>query len=119
MEETIAENPKTDVLDLKSNAIPAKQFPFSVWAKLARNVLNEEKNLFCAMPYNGTAALRQAIAEHLYTYRALSVSPEQIVIGAGTETLYQYLISFLGRDRIYGVENPGYHNIVKMYDKAA
>lgn len=109
---------KAAVFDLASNAIPESRFPFSVWAKLARSVLSEGRNLMSAIPYNGVPELRTAIARHLYSYRGLSVSPEQIVIGAGTETLYQYLVQFLGRDRIYGVENPGYHQIVDMYKKA-
>ena len=41
--------------------------------------------------------------------------PEQIVIGAGTEYLYHLLIQLLGREHIYGMENPGYQKLAKIY----
>ena len=43
------------------------------------------------------------------------VRPEQIIIGAGTEYLYSILIQLLGRNVCYGVENPGYPKIAKIY----
>ena len=45
-----------------------------------------------------------------------SVEPEQIIIGAGTEYLHGLLIQLLGNHRIYGVENPGYHKIARIYE---
>ena len=44
------------------------------------------------------------------------VNPEQIIVGAGTEYLYGLLIQLLGDDKIYGIENPGYPKIAKIYD---
>ena len=46
----------------------------------------------------------------------MQVDPEQIVIGAGTEYLHGLLIQLLGNVRIYGVENPGYHKISRIYE---
>ena len=45
----------------------------------------------------------------------MSVRPEQIIIGAGTEYLYGLLVQLLGNDRIYGVENPGYRKLENIY----
>ena len=45
----------------------------------------------------------------------MSVAPNQIVIGAGTEYLYGMLIQLLGREKIYCVENPGHRKIVQVY----
>lgn len=44
----------------------------------------------------------------------MQVFSHQIIIGAGTEYLYGLLIQLLGKDLIYGVENPGYHKIGKI-----
>ena len=46
----------------------------------------------------------------------MQVEPEQIIIGAGTEYLHGVLIQLLGNHRIYGVENPGYHKIARIYE---
>ena len=45
----------------------------------------------------------------------MSVSPDQIIVGAGTEYLYSLLIKLLGKDRIYCIENPGYKKLSKIY----
>ena len=41
-----------------------------------------------------------------------------IVIGAGTDFLYNRLVQLLGRDKYYGVEEPGYSKIQKIYEAA-
>lgn len=104
-------------MDFKTNSIKADYFPFSVWSKLMREVLLEQDTrLLHPAPYNGVALLREAIADHLYHFRGMSVNAEQIVVGAGTEYLYNLIIQLLGRDNILAIENPGYHKISKIYD---
>ena len=103
--------------DLVTNHIPAENFPFSTWAKLMRNVLSlEEDELMRSPSAQGRRELQEAIAEHLYHFRGMSVEPDQIVIGAGTEYLYGLLVQFLGRDKLYGVEEPGYQKPGQIYE---
>jgi len=103
-----------DCIDLTSNA-PA-QFPFSVWSKLQREVmLDLGEQLLLALPNQGLWQLRQAIAVHLAQFRGMQVSPANILIGAGTDFLYNLLIQLLGRDKLYACEEPGYGKIRKIY----
>lgn len=107
---------KNWLLDLKSGGRGTEGFPFSVWAKLMRRVLSDRGvDLMRATPHNGALELRRAIAEHLYRFRGLSVSPEQIVVGAGSEYLYNLAVQLLGQRRIYGVEDPGYPKASRIY----
>ncbi|MCM1399226.1 MAG: PLP-dependent aminotransferase family protein [Clostridium sp.] len=107
----------SDVINLTSNHISADNFPFSIWSKLIRDVISSEKEaLMKPLPSAGSYALRNAIAKHLWDYRGLDVNPEQIIIGAGTEYLYSIIIQLIGRDFIYGVEDPGYQKISKIYN---
>ncbi len=102
--------------DLKTNRTPQEQFPFSVWAKLMREVLTErDPGLLAPMPGRGLFQLRQAIAEYLDRFRGMAVSPEQILIGAGTEFLYGLLVQLLGRETVFAVEDPGYSRIFQVY----
>ena len=102
--------------DFQTNTICPDKFPFSVWAKLMREVLSEEyQSLLEATPINGIEKLRDAIAAYLYRFRGMRVSPEQIIIGAGTEYLYSMISKLLGRDSIYALENPGYKKIAQIY----
>ncbi len=108
---------KKYVADFVSNRINAGQFPFSVWSKLLRETLLERhEELLEAPPWGGVLQLRRAISRHLKEFRNMDVSAEQIIIGAGTEYLYGLLIQLLGRDKIYALEDPGYHKIAKIYE---
>ena len=104
--------------DFSSNQTDRENFPFSIWTKLIREILNEnQKELVTNPPCGGILKLRQAIADHLKGYRNLHIEPEQIIIGAGTEYLYGLLIQLLGFDKKYAVEDPGYDKIYKIYTK--
>ncbi len=104
-------------IDLSVNRVLPDLFPFSVWAKESRRILSAgSSQLLEPAPGRGVRELRAAIAGHLRSFRGIDVSPDQIVIGAGTEYLYGLLIQLLGRDHIYGVEDPGYQKIRKVYD---
>ena len=108
---------KPQGVDLTANA-PA-QFPFSVWNRLQRQVLLDFGNqLLEPVPHQGVAALRQAIAEHLAAFRGMIVDPEDIIIGAGTDFLYNLLLQLLGKDRVYLLEEPGYGKIRRIYSAA-
>lgn len=104
--------------DFKSTSINAQQFPFSVWARLMRETLSEQDTrLLEAMPANGIMELQKAIAQYLYQFRGMNVSPEQIYIGSGTEYLYNLIIQLLGRNKVYAIEDPGYKKIAKVYER--
>ena len=100
--------PRTYRADLKSNRVDPARFPFATWSRLMRQVLSEEDtNLLQPIPSQGVGELRRAIAGHLHSYRGLTVSPEQILVGAGTEYLYQLLIQLLGPELGFAVGDAG------------
>lgn len=95
---------------------PARQFPFSVWARLMRGVLLDRRgDLLQSVPDAGLWALREAVAGELYRQRGVRVSPEQVYIGAGAEYFYNLLIQFLGREKIFALEEPGHRKIARVY----
>ena len=106
------------IADFVNNQVDASTFPFSTWAKITRKVLCEQQNeLLTRSPNLGALALRKAIAKMLLEFRGMRVDPEQIVVGAGTDCLYTWLVQLLGFDKKYGVEDPGYSKISKIYQK--
>ncbi len=97
--------------------VSAGQFPFSIWARLMRGVLLDQHDLLLQPPPNtGLPELRSAIAGMLRRSRGMEVSPENIVIGAGAEYLYNILIQLLGKELRYGLENPGHRKIRQVYE---
>ena len=102
------------MLDLTANG--TGHFPFTVWSKLQREViLDYGRQLLLPLPNQGILELRQAIAAHLAAFRGMEIDPENILVGAGTDFLYNLLIQLLGRDKIFAVEEPGYEKIRRVY----
>ena len=111
------EKARETAVDLTANE--SIHFPFSVWNRLQRAVmLDLGQTLLQPLPNQGLLALRQAIARHLTQFRGMHVRPEYILIGAGTDFLYNLLIQLLGREKRYAVEEPGYDKIRKIYAAA-
>ncbi len=100
--------------DFTSNATDPASFPFATWAKIHRRILSEEQSkLMENSPSNGIYELRAAISDYLNAFRGIDVNPNNIIVGAGTETIYPLLIQLLGYDKLYGTEDPGYEKIYK------
>ena len=88
-----------------------------MWSGILRDLLRQHRDeLMTRSPGPGIPALRQAIADHLRSFRGMAVQPEQIICGAGTEYLYGLLIQLLGREKCYAVEDPGYGKIRRVYE---
>lgn len=101
--------------DFKTNRPLPGRFPFSIWARLMREVLTErDAALLGPMPGRGLFQLRNAISNYLDRFRGMAVSPAQIVVGAGTEFLYGLAVQLLGREKLYAVEDPGYRRVAQV-----
>lgn len=93
-----------------------RDFEYSLWFKTLRKVISERgEELFVKAPSKGCAILRNAIADYLYRYRGMIADPHRIIIGSGSEQLYEIVVRLLGRDRIYGIEDPSYSQIKAVY----
>ena len=91
-------------------------FRYSALTKLMREVIADcGTRLLEKPPHYGCAELRNAIAEYLLRYRGMLAQPECIVIGSGAEYLYGLVVQLLGRDRVYGLEDPGYEKVRQVY----
>lgn len=102
--------------DFSSNQTSSELFPFTIWSKVIRELLSDSRvQLMTNSPCGGILALRESISKYLREFRGMAVSPDQIIIGAGTEYLYSLLIQLLGNDKVYGVENPGYRKLEQIY----
>ena len=87
-------------------------FEYSVWFKTVRKVMADKGSLlFVKSPSAGCAVLRNAIAEYLSRARGIVADPRNIVIGSGAEQLYETVVKLLGRNKIFGIEDPCYEQI--------
>ena len=94
-----------------------EQFPFNTLAKVARKVLSDYgESLMVRSPNSGTVFLRETIAQYLARSRRMNVVPNQIIIGSGSEYLYNLIVQMLGRERIFALEDPSYEKIRLVYE---
>ncbi|WP_304426005.1 PLP-dependent aminotransferase family protein [uncultured Adlercreutzia sp.] len=107
----------TVLADFTGASAPEGVFPYAAWARTMRVVLSDENegSLRQASGPQGSLRLREAIAAHLRGSRGMQVSPDQIVVGSGAQSLYGIIVQLLGRDKVYGVEDPGYPRLTRIY----
>ena len=97
----------------------APEFPISVLSKTMRRVLTDHGELLLEKSPNlGCPELREAIRRYLARNRGIAVDTEQIVIGSGSEYLYEHIVIMLGRNHTYGIESPSYKKIEQIYRAA-
>ena len=93
------------------------EFSFAAYARTVRRVLSEYgEKIMEKCPGAGLRELRSAIAAYLGRSRDIVVTPEQIIVGSGSEYLYGLVVQMLGRERIFALEKPSYSQIRAVYE---
>lgn len=101
--------------DFTPNGVDLKSFPYNVWRKLSKDVLIDDKTeLFRSGDPQGEAGFRNAISNYLYQARGVNCSPEQIVIGAGSDYLFMLLGMILGPEHKIAFEDPTYKQAYRV-----
>lgn len=91
-------------------------FPFSVLTKTMRRVMNDYgENILEKSPSSGCQELREALVRYLARNRGIHADVSQVIVGSGAEYLYGLIVGLLGKDLVYGIENPSYEKIEKVY----
>ncbi|PGU45658.1 PLP-dependent aminotransferase family protein [Bacillus cereus] len=101
--------------DCSQGLIDQKAFPITNWKRAIQETLFQYENeLFAKEDPQGELVLREHISKYLYHARGVHSTPDQIIIGAGTQPLLWLLLQLLGSKKEYGIENPGFHRIPAM-----
>ena len=103
-------------VDFSPNAIDMRNFPFDLWRKVNRNVLNlNNQDLFLPGDPMGDLSLRRTISRYLHASRGVSCRPEQIVVGAGNDYLLMLLRYVFEKTITAAFENPTYPRAWKIF----
>ena len=90
---------------------------FPQLARIMRKLLSEKPEILTeAPPRLGCAVLRNAVARYLYRYRGMRVDADRIIVGSGAEYLYGLLVQLFGREELFGIEDPSYEKIRRVYE---
>ena len=91
-----------------TSAVDVSRFPYASWAKLYKEVVYNSPELLQRGDPQGEWSLRLALTRMASEFRGVRCDPEQVVVGAGMETLLEQLITLFGPETVYAVEDPGY-----------
>ncbi|WP_054705087.1 PLP-dependent aminotransferase family protein [Bacillus sp. JCM 19041] len=108
---------QTDVIrfNFHPTHIDTLHFPFEKWRKYMKNTVDLANSDILLLGHNqGEETFRREIANYLYHSRGVQCTPDQIVVGAGIETLLQQVFLLLGDHKTYGIEDPGYQLMRKL-----
>ncbi|MBO5598396.1 MAG: PLP-dependent aminotransferase family protein [Oribacterium sp.] len=91
-------------------------FSFPGFARTVRHVLSVYgERILEKSPNEGSLLLRESISRYIKRSRGIHVDSDQVIVGAGAEYLYGLIVQMLGRDKLYGVEDPSYEKIRSIY----
>ena len=97
-------------------AIDMSAFPFSVWRKINKDVLNyANSEVFAKGEAQGDYELRTTISRYLHSSRGVNCTPEQIIVGAGNDYLLMLLEKILGKNVRMAMENPTYKRSYRIF----
>lgn len=101
--------------DFTPNGVDLKSFPYNVWRKLSKDILIDDRTeLFRSGDSQGEYGFRNAISNYLYQARGVNCSPNQIIVGAGSDYILMLLGMILGIDHKIAFEDPTYKQAYRM-----
>ncbi len=116
----LEEVPENIKFDFTPNGLDMSAFPFGVWRRINRTVLNDDNTeLFALGEPQGDYDLRQTITRYLHTSRGVNCTPDQIIVGAGNDYLLLLLEKLLGRHIGIAMENPTYKRAFRIFSSFA
>ncbi len=100
-------------------SLTSVEFPISVLTKTMRRVISDlGESILDRSPNTGSAELREEISRYLARSRGIYAQPKQIIIGSGSEYLYNLIVGLLGRNKVYAIEAPSYKKIELVYSSS-
>lgn len=95
--------------DFRSDYIDQGSFNFPVWKKFINRALRDNKRFLTYGNNQGEYNLRKETAKYLRQSRGVNCHPEQIIIGAGVQSLLHLLCSILDQSyQTVAFEDPGF-----------
>lgn len=87
---------KQDILyDFTSNNVDADSFDFNLWRRYIKSALRQDKRLLTYGEPQGEYELRETICNYVINKRNAVCKPENIIIGAGSQSLLNILCPLL------------------------
>lgn len=101
--------------DFTPNGVDLNSFPYNVWRKLSKDILMDDRTeLFRSGDSQGEYGFRNAVCNYLYQARGVNCTPDQVIIGAGSDYLFMLLAMILGARHKIAFEDPTYKQAYRL-----
>ena len=109
------EKKKVYQYDFTPNGVDLNSFPYNVWRKLSKDILMDDRTeLFRTGDPQGEYGFRSAISNYLYQARGVDCTPDQVLIGAGSDYILMLLGMILGTEHMIAFEDPTYKQAYRV-----
>ena len=94
--------------DFASSGVDRESFRFDLWQRYIKSALRQNDRLLSYGEPQGEADLRQVLSEYVRQRRNVSCSPEDIVIGAGVQSLLHILCPLVKDKKTVSFPTPSF-----------
>jgi len=102
--------------NFRSNWVDSESFDISLWRRYINQALKSKELLTSYGHAQGEPALRNTLAKYSYEARDVKCSPEQIVVGAGIQSLLHLLCGILKPAvSVVGIQSPGFFHAEQIF----
>lgn len=101
--------------DLGTDRIDSDHTDIKLWRKHVKDVLGQEEKLSSYGNHQGEPELREALASYSHGVRGVTVTSQNIVIGAGTQPLLYLLCSLLRERHCVAMEQTGFRQAEQVF----
>lgn len=105
------------LFDFTSNNADEDSFDFNLWKRYIKSALRQDKRMLTYGEAQGEFELRETICEYVIKKRNAVCTPEQIIIGAGSQSLLNVLCPIIkARDNICFHDNQFGQGMIIFHD---
>lgn len=99
-----------------SSGVDRESFRFDIWRRYIKSALRQDERLLSYGEPQGEREFREVLASYIRTRRNILCSPDDIVIGAGTQSLLHILCPLLKERRTVSFPNPSFLQGISVFE---
>lgn len=101
---------------LSSSGVDKASFRFDIWRRYIKSALRQDDRLLTYGCPQGEPDFRQALADYVRTRRNILCSPDDIVVGAGVQSLLHILCPLLKADPCISFPTPSFLQGISVFE---
>ncbi|MCI7814765.1 MAG: PLP-dependent aminotransferase family protein [Robinsoniella sp.] len=99
-----------------SSGVDRESFRFDIWRRYIKSALRQDERLLSYGEPQGEREFREVLASYIRTRRNILCSPDDIVVGAGTQSLLHILCPLLKERHTVSFPNPSFLQGISVFE---